>query len=117
MAEQHLAQSAANGLHQSVAGRVVKTSDIILLKRPRIFNLAIGWESAQVCHHRLAMLLYIHSTRSRWPGCAAVETPSAAIASFVLNGLILIDCCIAEEVSTGGLLLLSGSDPPCSSLS
>ena len=61
MAEQHLAQSAANGgLHQSVAGRVVKTSDIILLKRPRIFNLAIGWESAQVCRHPLAMLEHLH---------------------------------------------------------
>ena len=72
VAEQHLAQSGANGgLHQSVAGRAVKTSDIILLKRPRIFNLAIGWESAQVCVRPLCCACARPYTCSRWPDCPA----------------------------------------------
>lgn len=42
-----LAQGTTGSNH-TPSSRAAKTSDIVLLKRPRVFNLAIGWESAQV---------------------------------------------------------------------
>jgi len=39
--------------------RVTKTSDVVLTQGPRVFNLAIGWESAQVGTSKKSPLYYI----------------------------------------------------------
>ena len=38
----------AGGGNEHALRRVTKTSDVVLTQGPKVFNLAIGWESAQV---------------------------------------------------------------------
>jgi hypothetical protein len=38
----------AGGSNEHALRRVTKTSDVVLTQGPKVFNLAIGWESAQV---------------------------------------------------------------------
>lgn len=67
-----LAQNATSGA-QSLISRVAKTSDIVLLKRPRVFSLAIGWESAQVRRRLPSVLPRAH--------CSADSSLTAVLGS------------------------------------